>query len=186
MAMPQADDDRWELDIDQLVMQYLKSKSFTAAASAFEEELRIMTTKSAADQRDMNLFASNLEYRLGPRDQPRAANRAAAYLEMTPTQSLNAAAVLSHEERVWMPASPKRTRIKLFSLTWCDSREASRLREQHGNGDERSRVRFHDPSRCASLCFPKYFFGLSPLLLSLLLSDLHRPRLGKDLPADAV
>ena len=155
MAMPQADDDRWELDIDQLVMQYLKSKSFTAAASAFEEELRIMTTKSAADQRDMNLFASNLEYRLGPRDQPRAANRAAAYLEMTPTQSLNAAAVLSHEERVWMPASPKRTRIKLFSLTWCDSREASRLREQHGNGDERSRVRFHDPSRCASLCFPK-------------------------------
>ena len=138
-----------ELDVSELIMQHLKSKSFAATAKAFEEELRIIATKSTEEQHAVDLFASKLEYKLGVRDKMQGARPKIAPLDMTPPHSLKAASVPSREE-VRMPASPgsafKRTRAKLFNLTSCNSAsEASRLRRRHGDGDVLSRVVFHDP-----------------------------------------
>ena len=137
-----------EPDINELVVEYLKSKSlFDAARKVKDDLLALTTTESTAAATD--LFTSELERKLGVAGRPRGATAAPLLL---PSPEVSASS--PHEDA--LPSSSEAPRLDARSrskrhlnlvktILYHSELEASRLRSRHGTGDAKDQAIFHDP-----------------------------------------
>ena len=143
-----------ELDVGELIVEYLKSKSLLAAAQSLQEDLQVVAAKSATEQGSMNVFTSELERKLGMSSRRSGSRGAVAPLHMTPAP-LRSPSPSSREDGHPIPATPEgthhfqragRRQAKLITMIPCSTElEAAQLRQQQGGKNSMSNVVFHDP-----------------------------------------
>ena len=141
-----------EPDINELVVEYLKSKSLFAAARKLKDDLLALTTGSTAA---VNLFTSELELKLGVAGGPQGATAVAPLLLPSPQMSPEITTSAIRDDGIPsstpfpLAARSRRSRpLNLVNMMAYKSElEVSRLRSRHGRGNARSRAIFHDPPR---------------------------------------
>ena len=136
-----------EPDINELIVEYLKSKSLFDTARKVQADLLALslTTGSTAAT---DLVASELERKLGVAGRPWAAPLLISSPEIATSSTTREDGMPSSEA----PRLAARSRIKqplklVKMILYSSELEASRLRSRHGSGDARSRAIFHDPPR---------------------------------------
>ena len=146
-----------EPDIDELVVEYLKSKSlFDAARKVKDDLLALTSTTSTAAATDLftsaaatDLFTSELERKLGVAGRPRGATAAPLLLpspEVSASSPREDALPSSSEAPRLDARSRSKRHLKLVkTILYHSELEASRLRRRHGTGDAKSQAIFHDP-----------------------------------------
>ena len=139
-----------EPDINELIVEYLKSKSlFDTALKVQDDVLALSLTTGSTAATD--LFTSELERKLGVAGRPRGAAAAPLLIsspEIATSSTTREAGMPSSEAPRLAARSRRKQPLKPVKMILYSSElEASRLRSRHGSGDARSRAIFHDPPR---------------------------------------
>ena len=139
-----------EPDVNELIVEYLKSKSLFDTARKVKDDLlaRSLTTGSTAAT---DLFTSELERKLGVAGRPRGATAAPLLISSpeiaTPSTTHEDGMPSSEAPRLAARSRSERHLKLVQTILYSSELEASRLRIRHGSGDAKSRAIFHDPPR---------------------------------------